>query len=420
MSFVSSHGLIRFAAGALLLGFGAYYLAPRAVTTVTTKALVNARLVAVQSPIEGTVAAAPLRDGAPVRRGDVIAAVSNTTVDRSNLGLMQREVSGLSARATALENAEHTYEAMERDLTQQAAQYREARVRQQEQRLRAAQATVQSADAANVQAVRDRARKLSLRSSNAIAENDQEIAEARVAQTRAELDLARIALQRLQQELDAMRQGVFVSEERNDVPYSLQRLDEVRLRHAEALVQIAEAKGRLQHVLEQVEQESDRQKRLSSVAVESPVNGVVSRSVVILGSSVRQGGELARVIDCQQILVAAALPLEMFDKLTHDRRVWARLIGNDHWHRVETVERIGSRRGESAAQFAAENPSPDSAEFIAIFRLADLDDGSAENYCQVGRRAEVRVDGGGIVGFFARVLGLSGEASAAGLPAAKR
>lgn len=405
MNLISSHGLLRFAAGVLLLGFGAYYLVPRTVTTITTKALVNARLIAIQSPIEGTVASAPLRDGAPVRQGEVVAAVTNNTLDRSTLAAMLREVSGLSARTTALENAEHQFDGMQRGLAQQAAQYREARTRQQEHRLRAAIAATQSAEAAHVQASRDRTRKLSLRGTNAVAENDQEIAEARVAQTRAELDLARITVQRLQLEVEAIRQGIFVSEERNDVPYSLQRLDEVKLRRAENLVQLAEAKGRLEQVLETVEQESDRSKRLTSVSVESPVSGVISRSVAVLGNSVRQGGELARVINCQEILVAAALPLEMFDKLTHDRPVRARLIGSDRWHRVEPIERIGSSREDSAAQFAAENPQPDASEFVALFRIVDLDDGSMENYCNVGRRAEVRVDGGGMLGFLARLLG---------------
>ena len=137
---------------------------------------------------------------------------------------------------------------------------------------------------------------------------------ARRAAEQADVEATRLRItaERLAHEHAALAEGVLVGEERDDVPYSQQRIDELRLRAVEIVARRREDDARL------AAQSGDRGREAKagpsgSGGSTSAVHRHPVASLVVQGTSVGPTTELFTLIDCTELVVAAKYSERYFE-----------------------------------------------------------------------------------------------------------
>jgi multidrug resistance efflux pump len=219
---------------------------------------------------------------------------------------------------------------------------------------------------------------------------DIDQAEQAAIRTEANAQRARFAAERLAEELAAARRGLYISEDRNDVPYSQQRADEYRLRKAEAEAQAKALTARLTQLDEQLGAEQARAKRLASTELRAPTPGVVWRPLVTAGSAVARDAEMLTLIDCSEIYATATFSGRRFDDLRPGGHAIVHVLGAETDYAGTVVDVRAMERSAAEERFAAPLPRLGERQILAIIRLDDPKGMASEKYCSVGRRIEVR------------------------------
>ena len=109
------------------------------------------------------------------------------------------------------------------------AAFQDATLRNLEHEIGVQQARIAISDARAGETSGDFDRKQRLRTGGYVAESDFDRTRYARVVTNNESELSRIELARLEDQLASARRGVFISDSRNDVPYSLQRVDEITI-----------------------------------------------------------------------------------------------------------------------------------------------------------------------------------------------
>ena len=92
---ISRGQVIRVLIGLAIVAVGAAVLMPRLLFTLSSQAIINARVISLTAPIDGRVVQAPPPEGSMVQSGSRLLSLENTTVDRSWLD----ELKGARTRA---------------------------------------------------------------------------------------------------------------------------------------------------------------------------------------------------------------------------------------------------------------------------------------------------------------------------------
>ncbi len=99
-------------------------------------------------------------------------------------------------------------------------------------------------------------------------------------------------MNRLSQQLEAVKRGVYIGEGRNDVPYSQQRSDEITIQLADLQLREQDLKARIAQLETQEDEERTRNRTLSYATLRMPFEGVIWRNNVVEGSHVIAGNDL--------------------------------------------------------------------------------------------------------------------------------
>jgi hypothetical protein len=186
-----------------------------------------------------------------------------------------------------------------------------------------------------------------------------------------------------------LAEGVLVGEERDDVPYSQQRVDEIRLRAVEIVARRREDAARLAALDRAIATESQRLDRLARAEVRVPSTGILWQSLVDQGTSVGPTTELFTLIDCTELVVTAKYSERYFESILPGQRARVQLLGGGSLEAV--VESVRGLDVSSADdRLAARMMDLAEGEFLVTLRLdaAKLRDRKAA-FCQVGRSVEV-------------------------------
>src|SRR4029079_4408252 len=129
---------------------------------------------------------------------------------------------------------------------------------------------ITTATALNEVASADLVRKNSLETSGIVAQVTVELSRAALIGAQNVGVIAKAELERFRQQLDAAKQGVFIGEARNDVPYSQQRIDEVTIQLAELEFREKDLKALIDQFETQRRDEHERNQTLSYASVRMP------------------------------------------------------------------------------------------------------------------------------------------------------
>jgi multidrug resistance efflux pump len=383
--------LARIGLAVALIAAGAAIYGPQLIYTTSSDGVLNARIITITSPIEGRIAAAPPAEGTVLSAATPVATVENPIVDRGRLVDLETT---RGRTASDLRSAKHLVEALTAQigaLDGQKQQYLAATVTRLSLALKEAQAdaTAAAATAADTRHNYERKRSLQIAVTVSAADVDQ----TRQAAIRAEAIAARsrFTAQRLAEELDAAKKGVLVGADRNDVPYSQQRVDEFRFRKSEAEAQVAALTTQLEQLDEQLVAERTRAASLASSVLQAPVPAVVWRSLVTGGSAVARDAEVMTLINCSQIYATANFTARHFDDLYPGRRANVHIVGTNADYPATVVGTRAMQAPSTEDRFAAPLPKISDGQLIAILRLDDPGSLTSTNYCNVGRRVDVRL-----------------------------
>jgi multidrug resistance efflux pump len=281
----------------------------------SVEAVVNARLVSLRAPIDGTIADFAPAIGAVTPKGRIMLHISNSRADRTRLDDLQRLLDQTEGERPAIAKRLTRLEELHQQVSQQARAFQAGRVRELEERTMDLKAQVSATEASEFEAASTLARTKSLATTGY---------QTTVAVERAERD-AKVATQNQKSlnhrlfasvvELEAARRGEYVGDSYNDRPSSLQHADDLSVRIAEAEAELTTRDQRLTKLHAALEAESVRYSELSNAVLSSPTDGQVWEVMVSPGEEVRKGQDLLRLLDCSGALVTVTVRESVFNQL---------------------------------------------------------------------------------------------------------
>lgn len=366
-------------------------LMPYATSYVSTSAVVNAPLASVSSPFDGRITEPSNAVGTAVEPGDALIRIESQRRDRRYLEQLRGRRTVLTERIRAIERQRSALKQAARNMRERLARYRKGTVNRLEARKREVTAALQAAKARASRAARDARRSGDLVGKGFVSEvthdrneTDRRIGSAQVRELQAQLA-------RIQLDLEAAKQGTFLRDGFNDVPYSQQREDEIALRLVELAGKRAELAIELSSVEDQLDAEADRLAKLETFQPQAPGYGVVWKSSGIGGEFVAPDQEVVQIADCENRFVEVAVRERHFDDIRTGDRARVQLKGSDRviWAKVVALRGAGAR-GEHE-RLAAKVPALISGQLRVLVSLEGVGLGrDASSFCHIGRTAEVR------------------------------
>jgi multidrug resistance efflux pump len=381
---------VRVTVGLLLLTAGLVALLPTLTGYTSLDGTVNAPLGIISAPIEGTVTSNPPKVGSLVLSGAEVVGIRNDRVARTAEAHLESEFTAAKERLKALREQVTKLTELKQELQIRLREYQQASIRNVTQEIAVREHRISSAQAQQKSAVADLARKERLGVTGVVAGSSIEQARAASVTAENEGNIARTELDRLNQQLEALRRGIFVGEGRNDVPYSQQRMDEVTIQLADAHFRERDIEARVAELKAQLEQERLRNRTLRYALVTMPFDGVIWRTSVVEGSNVIAGTELAQVVDCRDLFVDIIVSEVAYDEIYPGREADIRLLGRSESLHGKVLSVRGSAVVDEAV-LAAKPPQTRGKDARIRVSMTDSDlNTDYANFCQVGRSVQVR------------------------------
>lgn len=384
----SSRGkwLRRFMAG-LILVTALVIVVPAVMNQQNGHAVVNAPVLSVHSPISGTVQDFNATAGQAVFSQQRLGRVLSL---RAREGL-ENELAHLQQRLQGLQSQQSDWQRLQRTLEQRAQRHADHELA----RLQAQLAEVDSQAKAQQAQVRQDADTLARQEQLArdhfisplqidAARNVLQGAQARLAAIEAREKMLRI-------EALAVRDQVYLGQGRNDVPYSQQKLEDLRIQMSELNTRLRETQTRVQQIQSQLAQGGDSQQALQEAPIHSPVQGLLWRKFSANGSEVMAGAELAQVIHCRDAFVDVAVSESQLHHMSPGTVVRYRLLGTSDWREGKVRATSGSGNPGADLTLAAQlRRERNEGRVLVDIRLEDLPQPEA-NLCYAGRVVDVKI-----------------------------
>jgi multidrug resistance efflux pump len=226
---------------------------------------------------------------------------------------------------------------------------------------------------------------------NFISPAQNEAAQYALEVTQSRLDIFKARIRLLETEKQAVQSFVYLGEGRNDVPYTQQRLDDVRLQITEVTARLRENERRSADVQLQISQERQSMAVSREVRMQSPSTGVLWRKFGSNGTEVVIGTDLAHVISCDNLFLDVAVPESSLESFLIGKPVQYRLIGSAAWltGHIHAVTGSGNNLQDTTLVAQLQREKKDARIFVKI-NAADLDK-PQENLCFAGRKVDVKV-----------------------------
>lgn len=374
---------LRLALGLLIGAGGLWAFAPYVLMDVATQAAVNAPLVRVSAPADGTVGSLPavgeaIDGNQPLKLVDVAidagalgqASAEAARADslaillRRQIAEIARDEARLSRRADVFETAARARlaadvtgaRALAHSYTSQVTEA-DAALERAERLLASGFVTPAAVDKAR--AGRERAR-----------------ADCRAAQARAAAAGA---------ESRAAASGVMLADGANDQPYSAQQLDRLGLERRQLEARLLEAEALAAAERQRI---ADAQARAEP---KLPAGLLVWRVWASPGAAVTAGAGLMDLADCRRRFVEMALPERRAAAVRPGDTARVRLVGTDTWMEGRVTRVTGSAAVADESFRAARPQARAEGREISVEVSLPPAPAVAARGCDIGRLAEVRL-----------------------------
>ena len=382
--------LARIAVGVTVVALSVWYGGERLIHRVSLEGVVNSPLLLLRAPIDGRVVKSLARPGLSLSAPTELLEIEDPRIDTRLSTELAAQRARLAAQIAALDERTTALTTLRDQLTSRVEEHRAATTERLQHSVNELKASLEAANSALSRASEDDKRVAKLAPDRLASQ--QRIDEAHDTLRRAQADVARVTaeLARTRSELDAAQRGILIGEGYGDVPYSQQRIDEIRL----TLAELAQQRGVLVADLAETETraaaESHRLEQVTSSRLSAPSGAVVLSANVREGSEVVRGDILAELVDCSRAYIEAALPERGFDKVRPGSAATVTLRGNGATLHAIVRALQGAGAVQAPRDFAAllERPTSDAMTVILDVNPAEFKEFSGGR-CQVGRQATV-------------------------------
>ena len=382
----SQHRRVLKTAIGLVVVVAAGWLPVRALLeTTSTEAVINARLITLRAPIEGQVGPlGAVTVGTELQPGAVLVGIVNPRAERGRLDDLRRLIDQLEGENKVQIVRRDDLKALHDGLAAQTRAFQAGRIDQLEARVAELRSEFAAADARRVEA------DAALERTQALADSG---ASSKVVLERARRD-ATVATETLtalghrlggvEVELSALRKGVYIGDNYNDRPQSLQRADEIGLKLSEVTADISHREARLATLRAELAGEKERYAERAAATLVAPVRGSIWEIMTAPGETVVRGQDLVRVLDCSGVVVTATVGETAYNQLRIGDAARFRFRGasNDHQGRIVGLTGVATAPANLAIQPSALAKEP----YRVTVALPEL---ARAERCDVGRTGRV-------------------------------
>jgi multidrug resistance efflux pump len=369
----------------------AVVLLPAMASFQSINAIVNTHYVVVKSPIEGALNGFSKMPGQPIEQGEELVRISNTRFKESAVNEMAVEQKTLAERSLGLQRHLKNLQQLQKDLQNRVSVHRTHEFLRLEEQL----AQAKSEKKAQESLIREQQliaqRNALLLKENFISSAQSEASQYALEVTQSRLDIFQARIRLLETEKQAVQSFVYLGEGRNDVPYTQQRLDDVRLQITEVAARLRENEQRSADIQWQISKERDNMAVSREVLLQSPSKGVLWRKFGSNGTEVVIGTDLAHVITCEHLFLDVAVPESSLESFQIGKPVQYRLIGTNQWltGHIQAVTGSGNNLQDVTLVAQLQREKKDARIFVKI-DSSDLNK-PQENLCYAGRKVDVKV-----------------------------
>jgi multidrug resistance efflux pump len=387
---------VRIALAVLIIAVAVWAFAPHVGYRTASSAFVNAELVRVTAPIAGRLTRDLPHKGDFIDKLTKVELIEALNEDKRHQQQLATQYAIAKGRAELARKQLEAVEAADAALAKRVKTFREGMVARLEHERDETQAeqTGCLAEAHQRRDVGSRMEKL-VESGMATPIRSSEAA-ATLAATRTRCDMAGVRLERLKTELTAARDGVFLRDGVNDAPYSQQERDRLFMRQQELNTRIVDESLKESQAFAELQEEEKRLERLSHFELSLPADHVVWSVAASPGSTVSEAQVLLDLASCKRRFMAVELPEREFERTTIGEDALVRLIGSDQWLRGRIRHVRGSAARADDRLLAARVPSGERNSITVEVELPDDAHASRNNFCNIGRLAEVRFQRSGL------------------------
>jgi len=368
-------------------------LGVRILITTSIKGVVNAPILLIQSPIDGTVISDDIKAGNTIPKGAGLFCIANDRLDKSNEAHIRAQLGLANASIAGIQKQISGYTATKQSLEERLQWHLSANSAFLLHKSEETRSLLSKTVATKLQTARDLDRQKQLAGKGIDSAQAYENVQLKYEQLENEVRSLEAGLGKNTSELEANKQGVLL-DGYSGAPYAQQRLDEVSLRMSEAEARLEDLKAE-QEVLEvQLAESVKLNAKLLSTTIESPSLCLVQSIRVTKGTDVVKGTVLCELIDCAKSYVEATIPEKKFDQVRVGDPAEIYLYGSSKHIDgvVSSIRGAGAYNASNAEQNAARviKTTPDSMLVSISFSVADAMTtfGSAN---QVGRTARVKL-----------------------------
>lgn len=378
---IASYGIL----GVLATVFTSSVLPP-IFTSTSVRAVVNAPVSALTSPISGTVTNI---DG---KKEDFyegpIATVENVRVDRSTLIGLQVESTSLQNEMLLKEANLEDYLNRIKDLEAELSTQQGALIARSSNELRDAEVRLSLATYAAQNEKTDSERKLRLVSKGVVPGTKDELLN-KIKLEDAKVEAAKLKVVMSNDNLGFAQRGIYVGDN-NQYLQNLQ--NEIRARKADVSqirMQIASIKTRLAELQSLTETEKQRIDKMARADVAITKSEKIYKTVAQVGKQVNAGDTLAQSVDCSEAFVVAIFSERQAQALSVGSKV---VIESDIWKAPlrGLVGRLLPRTTDRVdLDFAVPFPPTERRELYAFIVPEKSERDRSANFCSVGTWVEV-------------------------------
>ena len=369
----------------------AVVLVPAMASFQSINAIVNTHYVVIKTPIEGALHDFSKMPGQPIKQGEELVRISNPRFKESAVNEMEVEQKTLAKRSLGLQQHLKNLQQLQKELDNRVSIHRTHEFLRLEEQLAQAQAEKKAQESLIREQQVLAQRNTLLLKENFISSAQNEAAQYALEVTRSRLEIYQARIRLLETEKQAVKQFVYLGEGRNDVPYTQQRLDDVRLQITDVAARLRENEQRSSDVQLQIRKERDNMAASREVLIHSPSNGVLWRKFGGNGTEVVIGTDLAHVITCDNVFLDVAVPESSLESFEIGKPVQYRLIGSAKWllGHIQAVTGSGNNLQDVTLVAQLQREKKDARIFVTI-QSSDLGK-PEENLCFAGRKVDVKV-----------------------------
>jgi multidrug resistance efflux pump len=374
-----------------LIAVSIWAFLPYAVYRVAPSAFVNASLKRVTAPISGKLAETLPQKGEFLSEPSSVPLIDARSPDRTSLLNLQRQ------RVLAKRNSElarsQLKEIVELDttLSNRVSAYLSATIAHLQREIGETNAERKGCWQ-ELEQLRDVSSRMNqLTKSGYASQIRRSTALAKQEQTLTRCNVADAHIGKLEVELKAARNGVFLGDGLNDVPYSQQQRDQLVLRRQQLETDILKEDLRFSELEAAIEAEQMRFTSANTYRLQLPARHVVWSMEASPGTAVTEGQTILYLANCETRFLAVELQARDFDQINIGDTAYVRLVGDKMWHKGSVHSVLGSAARTEDMLLAAKLPAAGPGKITIELRIPpDAFPSKGSTYCGIGRLAEVR------------------------------